>query len=247
MSYDLVVFDPAQAPSGVVDFLEWYQHQTEESLDPTDITCAGLKSFFALLCNEYPDMNNNQAIDEIDNPKLTEYSFGLHSIYMCFAWSQAEEARRDVTKFAVQSSVGFYDISDPEGFIWRPPIPGQFGVFYCFYATREEVTSGLPFSLNLEEVTSRLLPKLESDSDFIGIVDVNGVTVQFMFHKADNRIWMEIPSPEKRGSYGKYILLSELHDEIKNLPSEFSVSGFPEMKFQSWDAQTPKKKWWKFW
>lgn len=247
MSYDIVVFDPAQAPSGSSDFLEWYQRQAKECIDPIDITCAGLKSFFSLLSNEYPDINNHEAINGIDNPKLTQYFFGLHSIYMSFTWSQAEEAHRDVTKFAVQSSVGFYDISDSKGFIWRPPIPGQFGVFYCFYATGEEVTSDLPVSLNLEKVTSRLLPKLESDSDFIGIVDANGKTVQFMFHRADNCIWMEIPSPEKRGSYGKYILPFELHDEIKNLPSEFSVSRFPEMKFQSWDAQPPKKKWWKFW
>ncbi len=40
---------------------------------------------------------------------------------MGFVWSQAAEARRTVAKLAEQNAVGFYDISDPDGFLWWPP------------------------------------------------------------------------------------------------------------------------------
>lgn len=164
---------------------------------------------------------------------------------MCFAWSQAAEARRHVAKLAGQNAAGFYGISDPDGFVWWPPRPGQFRVFYCFYGTKEEVSSDLPLSLDLPEV-SKLVPKLASESGFLGIVDSHGVTVQFMLHKAGNRVWMEIPAPEKRGSYGTCISPGDLQAKIESLPSQFSISSFPELSFQSWDASPTKKPWWKF-
>ncbi len=125
MSYDLVVFDPTQAPAESSAFLKWYGQQSEESDDSSELACTELKSFFAALSNEFPAMNGPHATHDVDNPKLTDYSFGPYSVYMCFAWPQAAEARYAVVKLAEQISVGIYDISDPDGFIWWPPRPGQ--------------------------------------------------------------------------------------------------------------------------
>ncbi len=249
MSYDLVVFNQDIAPSNTSAFARWYEEQSEESHDPSELECEALQSFFSEIHAEYPAMNGPYASEAIDNPKLTDYAFGPHSIYMCFAWSQADEAREAVTNLAAQCAVGFYDISDSQGFTWWPPKPGQYGVFYCFYGSKEEVSNNLPLSLEPSEVVSRLLPKLSSDSDFLGIVDSNGVTVQFMLHKAENRVWMEIPVPQERGSYGAYLPPEELRSIIEGLSGQFHLRHFPMLKFQSWDspAQPAKKPWWKFW
>ena len=121
MSYDLVVFDPAHAPTEPSAFLQWYGQQSESSYDSSELAGSELSSFFAALCREFPAMNGPHAVDEVDNPKLTEYSFGANSIYMRFAWSQSSDARRAVIELAEKNTVGFYDISDPQGFVWWPP------------------------------------------------------------------------------------------------------------------------------
>ena len=233
MSYDLVVFDPIQAPTEHSKFLHWYEQQSEESYDPSELAGQELGLFFDQLSREFPPLNGPDS--DIDNSKLTDYVFGPCSIYMSFPWSQAVEAHQAVVKLIQIYSVGFYDISDPNGFVWWPPRPDQFGVFYCFHGNNEMIASDLPLSMDLDEVVSRLLPKLISDSDFLGIVNSNGVTLQFMYHKAGNRFWMEIPVPEKRGSYGSYLSPAELHARVESLPSGFSISTFPELQFQSWD------------
>jgi len=125
MSYDLVVFDPEKAPVERSTFLKWYEQQSEESLEVSEVTSSGLQTFFLELSRKYPAMNGPHASDDVDNPKLTDYAFGQSSIYMCFAWSQASEARIDVVTLAKKNSVGCYDISDTEGLIWRPDKPGN--------------------------------------------------------------------------------------------------------------------------
>ena len=121
MSFDLVVFDPAHAPTEPSAFLRWYTQQSEDSYDPSELACPALVSFFTLLSVEFPAMNGPQAVDDIDNPKTTDYAFGAYSISMRFAWSQATGARNTVVDLAKKHNVGFYDVSDPKGAIDRPP------------------------------------------------------------------------------------------------------------------------------
>ncbi len=125
MSYDLVVFDPTQAPTESVAFLKWYEQQAEDSDDSSELASAELRSFFAALSTEFPAMNGPHSTQDVDNPKLTDYSFGPYSVHMSFAWSQTAEAGHAVAKLAKRISVGLYDISDPAGFIWWPSRPGR--------------------------------------------------------------------------------------------------------------------------
>jgi len=249
MSYDLVVFDPETAPREPSAFSTWYEQQSEENQDAEELQCDKLRSFFFALNPEFPAMNGPHAGEDFDNPKLTEYSFGPHSIYMCFAWSQAEDAREAVVSLAQKTLVGFYDISGSQGATWQPSRPGQFSVFYCFNATNEEVPSNSSVSLDIENVVSQLLPKMTSESDFLGIVDSEGTTVQFMLHRSENRVWMEIPTPEEKGSYGTNLSPDDLPSTIKSLPTRFCVEDFPEFRFQSWEVSEPPsaKPLWKLW
>ncbi len=234
MSFDLVVFDSSVAPSSKSLFLEWYEGQREESQDSSELDSRELRRFFNELSLIFPAMNGPHASDDIDNPKVTDYAFGPHSIYMCFAWSQAEEARRRVIDLAKLTSVGFYGISDPSELIRWPIQAGEFDVFYCFHASGEEVPSSTPLSMPLGAVVSELLPRLVHDTDFIGVVDGSGTTLQFMLLEADQRVWMEIPAPSDRGSYGTHVSLGDLPSVIGSLPAQFLVEAFPSLEFHPW-------------
>lgn len=247
MSYDLVVFDPDRAPEDASDFLEWYRGQSEGADEVSECSSPRLRSFFVDMMGRFPAMSGPHAEGGGDDPKLTDYAFGPASIYMEFAWSQAAEARRTVIELARKNSVGFYDLGDPQGSVWRPPKADELGVFYFFGETQEEVTSELPRALKPKEIARELAPRMVSDADFLGIVDRNGATLQFMYERARDRVWMEIPVPERRGSYGTYLWPGELRARIESLPEAFSLSAFSGLRFQSWDPPKTRRGWWKFW
>lgn len=111
MSYDLMVFDPAEAPHDRAAFLEWYKQTTEwsegHSYDDPNNTTLGLRNWFDDIRRTYPPMNGPLATDDYDNLKVTDYSIGHHAIYATFAWSKAEEAYPVVRELAVKHAVGF--------------------------------------------------------------------------------------------------------------------------------------------
>ncbi|MGN6268608.1 MAG: hypothetical protein ACTHM0_01790 [Sphingomonas sp.] len=119
MSYDLMVFDPEEAPHDRAAFLEWYKQTTEwsegHSYDDPNNTTLGLRNWFDDIRRTYPPMNGPLATDDYDNLKVTDYSIGHHAIYAAFAWSEAEEAYPVVRELTVKHAVGFYDVSGDEG------------------------------------------------------------------------------------------------------------------------------------
>ena len=66
------------------------------------------------------------ASDDVDDPKVTEYSVGQTVIYGAFAWSEAEAAHEHMKRFAAKHRVGFFDVSSNEGDIWLPMPEGGF-------------------------------------------------------------------------------------------------------------------------
>jgi hypothetical protein len=119
MSYDLLVFDPGNAPRDRAAFREWWDRQAEWSEnhgynDPS-VTTPELKAWFDEIRQTFPPMNGPHATNDYDNPRLTDYSIGRHVIYAAFAWSVAEDAYPVVRQLAVKHRVGFYDASGDEG------------------------------------------------------------------------------------------------------------------------------------
>ena len=57
-------------------------------------------------------------------------------------------------------------------------------------------------------------------NNFIGLIDADGTTLQF-FVDAINEIWMEIPAPSEKGSYGKQIKEAEMRSIIRNLEAPY--------------------------
>jgi hypothetical protein len=140
MSYDLMVFDPAAGPREPAAFMTWYRQQTEwaESHDynnPETPTPA-LRAWFQEMIQSYPPMNGPLASSNPDDPQVTDYSVGCVVIYAAFAWSQAEEAYRQMLELARKHRVGLFDTSSIDGAVWLPKPNGAFEI--AFYASRRE-------------------------------------------------------------------------------------------------------------
>lgn len=114
MSYDLFVFDPTGVPRERAAFLEWFNHEVEDSECYFVGSSGPLKSWHDSTLIEWPDLQEVDE-DQIDDPKVTGYSCTPNSIYVDFRWSVADEAYDAVRRRAVDCGVGFYDISGDEG------------------------------------------------------------------------------------------------------------------------------------
>jgi hypothetical protein len=128
MSYDLMVFDLTSAPSAPQQFMAWYEQQTQwsesHSYDNPAVSTPELRAWFQDMIQRFPAMNGPYAVDDPDNPKVSDYCVGKSVIYVAFAWSQAEDARQTMFALAQQHHVGFYDLSAEGGGVWRPDPSG---------------------------------------------------------------------------------------------------------------------------
>ena len=104
--------------------------------------------------------------------------------------------------------------------------------FYCCQSTNEVVQSADAYEIELDWARNIVWDILRDDGDFFGLTDDAGTTVQFMREKGS--VWMEIPSPDDRGSYGKYIDVSEVGAAIVSLPPKLSHQGMDGLEFQAW-------------
>lgn len=108
----------------------------------------------------------------------------------------------------------------------------MYQAFYCCYSTDEVVSPEDACDMALSLARQRAPELLQGDDDFFGLIDEFGTTLQFA--RSGDTIWMEIPVPAKRGSYGKYIPCTEVGPLIGNLPPHIDLNEFSEMKFQPW-------------
>ena len=132
MSYDLLVFDPDTPPSDREGFMAWYDKQTQWSEDHSDddsaVSTASLRNWFLDIIKLFPPMNGPMASDDVDDPKITDYSVSKTVVYAAFAWSEAKDAYETVFALAKKHGVGFFDVSSDSGEVWLPTVDGEFVV-----------------------------------------------------------------------------------------------------------------------
>lgn len=105
--------------------------------------------------------------------------------------------------------------------------------FYSCYSTGDHVPSTKPIELEKDTAIDVAMQILKEPNDFIGFVDQSGTTIQLYYDESE-KIWVEIPYPEKRGSYGMHISISEVELFVKGLPSRYSNDCIPNGKFEEW-------------
>ncbi len=109
-------------------------------------------------------------------------------------------------------------------------------VFYTFYATDTSVAADDAVPMNEADIYSELLGSLTEDGDFIGLIDNRGTTLQVMYEAKGDRYWVELPSPQRRGSYGARLSFDALTELFKVLPREFDPESLTLLEFQSWQT-----------
>jgi hypothetical protein len=125
-----MVFDPKAAPRSRKDFLAWYELQTDwqesHGYDDPSVPSPELRAWFQEMILSFPPMNGPLAMDDFDNPKLSDYSLGRSVIYVAFNWSESENAYEHVVRLAGKYRLGFFDVSAENGEIWLPNEDGKY-------------------------------------------------------------------------------------------------------------------------
>ena len=97
-----------------------------------------------------------------------------------------------------------------------------------------EVPADSAVPMDIADVYSELFPLLKEEGEFLGVVDEAGTTMQMMYQADDDLYWSEVPSPERRGAYGKSLTFDEAADLLKSLGGAIPPEGYPGFSFASW-------------
>lgn len=109
----------------------------------------------------------------------------------------------------------------------------NYRVFYSCAATGDAVDSETPYSTDRDTMIAMAQQLLRSEGDYYGIIDENGVALQFMVENQET-LWMEIPVPAEQGSYGGQLPFSELEKTLLALAPPFDPGGIAGLQFQPW-------------
>ena len=121
MSYDILVFDPAQAPSEREAFLKWWDKQSDWSEphpynDPA-FTSPKLRAWFFDMIERFPALNGPYAVSR--DQRSADYCIGYHVIYVAI-WFDKQATHERAFELAGKHTLGFFEASSPGGEIWLP-------------------------------------------------------------------------------------------------------------------------------
>lgn len=93
-------------------------------------------------------------------------------------------------------------------------------VFYCIYQNKKAVDHDEPISVMGIEIPELIEEVTSMKENFIGFVDKDETSLQFFIDDLDE-IWMEIPIPAEKCSYGTYIDRKSMQEIVQNLKAPF--------------------------
>ncbi len=105
-------------------------------------------------------------------------------------------------------------------------------VFYCAYQIDECLEEPSPIA---DREVQKLLPVIaERKKNFIGFIDEYGVVLQFYIDDID-KIWVEIPYPKEKGSYGTHLDTDRFFSVAGKLEAPFMrYKNELGLKFRAW-------------
>jgi len=107
----------------------------------------------------------------------------------------------------------------------------MYRIFYCCYSTGLQASDEEMVEVKTKEkLLDFAMDVLREPEDFFGIVDSEEKTLQFCVEESDE-LWVEIPSLEKEGSFGKIIAISEFSNVVDLFMSKRTIPG---LVFTSW-------------
>jgi hypothetical protein len=110
----------------------------------------------------------------------------------------------------------------------------RYRVFYFFQRTGESVSSARPVEMSAKSIRRQLLCRIESEDDYLGIIDARDNTLQILRAPGRDRYWLELPVDAARASYGRYLAMAELEELVLGLPRVFDRSQIPGLEYRPW-------------
>ncbi len=92
--------------------------------------------------------------------------------------------------------------------------------YYSIYEEDAHVSGAEPVNLEKQEILEISKKVFLGEDNFIGFIDSMGTLLQFLPTDEDI-VWVEVPSPVKKGSYGKEVSLKEALEIISSLDGGF--------------------------
>lgn len=110
----------------------------------------------------------------------------------------------------------------------------HYRVFYLFDRTGESVSSVSALEMSARTIREQLLPRLQTEDDFLGIIDPQDNVLQILCEPAQGRFWVELPLDAAKASYGRHMVLEELQDLLRQLPAVFDREAIPGLEYRPW-------------
>ena len=110
----------------------------------------------------------------------------------------------------------------------------HYRVFYLFDRSGESISSASSVEMSAREICEQLIPRLQSEDDYLGIIDVQENTLQILCEPGSCRYWVELPIDAAKASYGRYLDIEELKGLMMELPEVFDRGAIPGLEYRPW-------------
>lgn len=110
----------------------------------------------------------------------------------------------------------------------------HYRVFYLFDRSGESISSASAFEMSARAICEQLLPRLQTEDDFLGILDPEDNVLQILCEPLEGRFWVELPLESAKASYGRHMALEELQNLLRQLPAVFDRQAIPGLEYRPW-------------
>lgn len=110
----------------------------------------------------------------------------------------------------------------------------HYRVYYYFARSEEALSSASAMEMSTKEIRERLLPRLQTHDDYLGLIDARDNVLQILCEPEAGRYWIEIPLDAAKASYGRHMIREEVSQLLDALPPVFDQEQLPGLKYRPW-------------
>jgi hypothetical protein len=110
----------------------------------------------------------------------------------------------------------------------------HFRVFYLINRSGECLSSTSAVAMSAKAICEQMLDRLQSEDDYLGILDALDNTLQVLPEPDKQRYYVEVPIDAAKASYGRYVDRAELEELVRSLPETFNEQTIPGLTYRPW-------------
>ncbi|MBK1641155.1 hypothetical protein CKO12_04555 [Chromatium okenii] len=109
----------------------------------------------------------------------------------------------------------------------------HYRVFYLFERSGEAVSSVNAIEMTARTICEQLLPRLQSEDDYLGLIDAQDNVLQ-IFRAGATEYWLELPIEAAKASYSCRLEFAPLQALLLKLPAVFQREDIPDLEYRPW-------------